>query len=1582
MKILALALAAVMGSSVLAEGPAFTAKFMTNWKDPLVIKTTGRLVMPHPGEYNGKTFVGWRSRKDNTLHAKFEEVAIASDVEFKPEYEATDFSALTAGSDGKPTLHETGKGIFYALGDSITFGTKAGGNGGVWAKFVAEKLGLKYANDARAGSRLSAWRSVLTQSNNHNQAVESQVGGIGRDQMLEGIRSAGVIGFTLGTNDLLFQNKGEDVAKRMLEFVEALHHYNPQALVVLVGGGSSEAFRPGGQHAAAGPAGVALNEILGKVLNGPKYRDYCLYVDITDIFADHSTYEPCERAPDGIHPGFEGQKKIAEKVLRYVKACAGAASAPQLQPIAETAAPPEPPMCALPGREAMWSFADAGHDVTACRERFSMNGLWAFRPEAAPKSLDVAPAVKDMEYFFKVPGAWPENNGWAQNGMAVYDSRGADVFAAKIRKIESAWYGRSVEIPKSWADRKTVLGFAWVPSAVLVYVDGHKAGEVFFPGGEVDLTGKLTPGRHDVAFFTTAKIAEQMITAFDAPDTARSFAKKAIEHKGINGDVWIAAEPKLVRIDDVQCRPSVVKGRIDFSIGFADVAAGASGLVAVAEVFEGGRKAKTFTSAPFAPKAGGRFVFGGEWKDAKPWDLDTPENVYTVKVRLEQGGQAVDESYPEEFGFRDIEIDGRNLRLNGSIVHFRPCNTEYSRQSAVANEDIRTAAADRKAWGFNTWVPTSNYGFSEGDVTAFEAMVRESSRVGMATVVGLPHPNRFDDPKNPHHWQYGPAYDRLVKHMVKRLQNVPGLLYWSSTHNATGYESDQNPAIISGKPDEIPTNIVNWRQRFRELALTVNEKMGEFDPTRPVYHHESGAEGTFYTLNCYLNWAPVQERSDWFEHWEKEGVMPLIVVEWGTPHVASWSSYRGGPKGVNIWSARDWTQQCWMKEFNSAFLGERAFRGSEAKRLLMDRTQYKLRGNKPSYFGGNFTEPLENEPDTSEVLSLYAARNYRDLRARGVTSFLPWDIDGRTFYFDYPKDKEQKKVRGDLLKGIKDFGAVRSDYFYRIYDQYGQEPRAIAKTLKATYADLLGWVAGKVGDFTTVNDTYRAGEKVEKSLVILNDSRRTRSVEWVWRAGETRQRGTATIKPGERADVPVVFTASADVKSVDAAFRCEDAKWKAADSFALSVLPAARKAKVSSPVSVVDPEGTAKAALKAIGVACADAVSAPKGGILVVGRNALAKAPFDVLAAAKSGLRTVILEQDAATLKKLGFRFQEHGLRNLFPADETFAGADLTDWRGSATSLPEYLPEDKMKGDWATTDWEGFKNRRVWRAGNRGIVSAVLPQKPTKGDFLPLLHGGFNLEYAPAVEYAAPGVRVILSQLDICGRTEPSPEAEEALAKILARADRPLDRAPAAKVLVLSGSKEVEDEFRNLCIPFESAGSKDQAQAGDILVVGRGAACSDLTSAAERGVKVLAFRLGAKEANQIYPAGQAREAKWNEYPELNAALGTEPLFRGISNADIQWTYPSNISTLARYGDDVLKAFKVGTGAIVISSIAPATFDENEIALRANRRRAQGLMTRLVANLGGAVDGGFLEKTGSLYGDKPRQDDDPYRYYRW
>jgi hypothetical protein len=119
-------------------------------------------------------------------------------------------------------------------------------------------------------------------------------------------------------------------------------------------------------------------------------------------------------------------------------------------------------------------------------------------------------------------------------------------------------------------------------------------------------------------------------------------------------------------------------------------------------------------------------------------------------------------------------------------------------------------------------------------------------------------------------------------------------------------------------------------------------------------------------------------------------------------------------------------------------------------------------------------------------------------------------------------------------------------------------------------------------------------------------------------------------------------------------------------------------------------------------------------------------------------LRVIIFEQSSAVLeKRLGFRVEEYGLREVFPRvpdHPVLAGISpetLRDWRGEATLLPERLSYEMRPRYGPTVKWCEIPVSRVWRCGNRGNVASVLVEKPARGDFLPIVDGGYALQYSP-----------------------------------------------------------------------------------------------------------------------------------------------------------------------------------------------------------------------------------------------------------
>ena len=80
-------------------------------------------------------------------------------------------------------------------------------------------------------------------------------------------------------------------------------------------------------------------------------------------------------------------------------------------------------------------------------------------------------------------------------------------------------------------------------------------------------------------------------------------------------------------------------------------------------------------------------------------------------------------------------------------------------------------------------------------------------------------------------------------------------------------------------------------------ALRAEAIIKRCDATRIVYHHAGGNIGAMHTVNFYADLTPIQEMSDWFEHWATVGVKPLHLNEYGVPYPWDWAMYHGWYKG-------------------------------------------------------------------------------------------------------------------------------------------------------------------------------------------------------------------------------------------------------------------------------------------------------------------------------------------------------------------------------------------------------------------------------------------------------------------------------------------------------------------------------------------------------------------------------------------------------------------------------------------------------------------------------------------------------------
>src|SRR5205085_2923210 len=125
---------------------------------------------------------------------------------------------------------------------------------------------------------------------------------------------------------------------------------------------------------------------------------------------------------------------------------------------------------------------------------------------------------------------------------------------------------REVTVPQGWTGRRIALTADYVNSFAVVYLDGRKAGEIRFPGGEVDLTAACRPGAtHVLSLLVVALPLKGVLLSYADTNSARK-VKGTVDRRGLCGDTWLTSTPDT-RITDVTIDPSVRTG--EFTIGVA-----------------------------------------------------------------------------------------------------------------------------------------------------------------------------------------------------------------------------------------------------------------------------------------------------------------------------------------------------------------------------------------------------------------------------------------------------------------------------------------------------------------------------------------------------------------------------------------------------------------------------------------------------------------------------------------------------------------------------------------------------------------------------------------------------------------------------------------------------------------------------------------------------------------------------------------------------------------------------------------------------------------------------------------------------
>lgn len=1254
------------------------------------------------------------------------------------------------------------------------------------------------------------------------------------------------------------------------------------------------------------------------------------------------------------------------------------------------------------GVKAVWDLRKAYRETTRTRERVCINGLWRWQP--ADTKTDRVPA--GGWGYLKVPGPWPDyrvRQWMAKESQRVY--RHPSWEDKDLTTIDMAWYQRALTVPRKWAGRRITLSAEYVSSYAGVYVDGEQVGEIYFPGGELDITAACRPGaKQALSLFTAAMPLHKRIEDYvtEPPDKRHSGVGS---FRGMCGDVFLSSTPRDARIEDVKVSTSVRKWQIEVDAALAGLTEGQSYALR-GQLLDGAQEVKQIAGEPFTAGdlAKGRIAFGSPWQPDKLWDIHTPENQYELALSLVDGsGDVVDESHPVRFGFREFWLDGRDFRLNGTRIFcaaITPDNAQVS--PAVADyEGARESFRRLKKIGINT-LYTHNHKCRPGSHLGFAEILRAADDVGMLVSFSLPN---FTDYEWKWHLDDHPeetnGYPRDAEFYVRQAQNHPSVVMYSTSHNVLAYSQDQNPDLIDGvyspwpDPEGEPGDRADKNARS---ATRVEAVVHGFDTTRPIYHHSSGNCNQMYTLNCYLDFVPIQERSDWFGHWSQEGVKPLFLVEYGVPIIENWLNYR---EGYVIFGSK-MLHELLTPEWGSQYRGDIAYQLEEEEKANLRfeaerwRDQQMWHKSEFPFFHGD----LQNA-NVRDVQAMFMAANWPHFRTWGVTAVSSWQHTylwklrpgADTSIRECKVDWERLQRPGYSPDFIDPY--VRRDLAYRESDWI---PNKSGEAFLRFNKPVLAYIAGKPARFTSNDHNFHPGETVEKQIIVINNSRRSVTCDCSWELALPKTAQGAqriALETGEQARLPIRVALPETLEpgryELRMTAKFSDGGDTQQDSFTIDVMQSARKPRVEGKVALLDPKGETAQLLTELDVKFDEvAADADLSGfdMFIIGKKALtAFGAGPDIGRVRDGLKAVVFEQTKETLeRRLGFRVQEYCLRRVFPRVtdhpvlQGIGTQNLHDWRGEGTTVAPRLqqpfinPRVSAHGTWA-----GLRMKRAWRCGCYGSVASLLMEKPACGDFLPLCDGGFGLEYSPLMEYRDGEGMILFCQMDVTGRTEDDPASTRLVSNILEHVSswKATPRRRALYVGDPAGRAHLESTGLSL------AGYSGGALAADqVLIVGPGGGHELAAHSAAvhtwlaAGGNLLAIGLDDDQANAFLPfkVAMATAEHISAYFEP-ARPGS--LLAGVGPADVHIRDPRELPLVSRgatpVGNGVLAT---ATNAnVVFCQLAPWQFDylaHNGMAwhldhtahnVKPTFRHTSFLVTRLLANMGAAASTPMLARLG-------------------
>jgi len=484
-------------------------------------------------------------------------------------------------------------------------------------------------------------------------------------------------------------------------------------------------------------------------------------------------------------------------------------------------------------------------DPSPFRHRIPLDGRWEFAtgdPDGYDGTddaqFDPTTAFAGDTDRMTVPGCW-------QTRAEYHDHHGV------------AWYRRTVRLPE---DASARLRFEAVAREATVFVDGEQVAS--HAGGYTPfetVLPDLAAGDHEVVVRVDSALDE---TTIPKPDT------DWFPYGGITREAFVEEVPDVfvedLRVEyDLKTVSTGDTATVDASVTLRNLGDPVERRIGVAVA---GRETADAVEIPSGTTTVSRSL---TVEDVERWSPSNPR-LYDAVATVESGaraGSTPEDERRERVGFREVTVEGREIRINGEPVEIYGVNRHEDHPEHGHSQPARLMELDLDVLddlGANT-VRTSHY-------PNHPRFLDYCDEAGLLVIEEIPY------------WQFGPeqfdrdgvleAGERMLGEMVDRDYHHPSVVTWS-LHNECATDTD---ALVDAT---------------EALAETARER----DETRPLtYATNNGYMGAeerchdlvdFLCLNAYWGW--YDDDRTWGEYLDEMAETydcPLVVSEFGAGAVA------------------------------------------------------------------------------------------------------------------------------------------------------------------------------------------------------------------------------------------------------------------------------------------------------------------------------------------------------------------------------------------------------------------------------------------------------------------------------------------------------------------------------------------------------------------------------------------------------------------------------------------------------------------------------------------------------------------------